>query len=99
MQSKSERPVEPKWSKLEHILVQVIQDLLIERLGEASDRDICKVFNNVVSITDSVKEVNVPISSKTEKTIIRKVKSIKEQAVLFRQFYLSQVTKNVTQNC
>ena len=99
MQSKSERPVEPKWSKLEHILVQVIQDLLIERLGEASDRDICKVFNNVVSIADSVKEVNVPISSKTEKTIIRKVKSIKEQAVLFRQFYLSQVTKNVTQNC
>ena len=51
------------------ILVQVIQDLLIERLGEASDRDICKVFNNVVSIADYVKEINVPISSKTEKSI------------------------------
>lgn len=81
------------------ILVQVIQDLLIERLGEASDRDICKVFNSVVSIADSVKEINVPISSKTEKSILGKVKSIKEQAVLFRQFYLSQVKKNVTRNC
>lgn len=59
------------------ILVQVIQDLLIERLGEASDRDTCKVLNNVVSIADSVKEINVPISSKTEKSIIGKVKSIK----------------------
>ena len=57
------------------------------------------MFNSVVSIADSVKEINVPISSRTEKSIIRKVKSIKEQAVLFRQFYLSQVTKNVTQNC
>jgi len=69
MQSKNERPLEPTWTKLEHILVQVIQYLLIERLGEASDRDICKVF----------KEIKVPISSKTEKSIIRKVKSSKSK--------------------
>ena len=47
MQRNDERPVEPKWTKLEHILVEVIEDLLIERLGEAADSDVCKVFNNI----------------------------------------------------
>ena len=98
MQGKDERPVEPKWPKLEHILVEVIQDLLIERQGEVADRDVCKVFNSIVSIADSAKEINVPISKKTEKSIKRKIKSIKEQAVLFRQFYLNQVTKNLSGN-
>ena len=98
MQIKDERPVEPKWTKLEHILVEVIQDLLIERQGEVAARDVCKVFNNIVSIADSAKEINVPICKKTEKSINRKIKSIKEQAVLFRQFYLNQVTKNLCSN-
>ena len=94
MKGNEERPVEPKWTKLEHILVEAIQDLLIERQGEVADRDVCKVFNNTGSIADSSKEINVPISKKTEKSINRKIKSVKEQAVLFRQFYLNQVVKN-----
>ena len=98
MQGKEERPVEPKRTKLEHILVEVIQDLLIERQGEAGDCDVCKVFNNIVSIAESAKEINVPISKKTEKSINRKIKSIKQQAVLFRQFYLNQVAKNLSDN-
>ena len=98
MQRNDERPVEPKWTKLEHILVEVIEDLLIERLGEAADSDVCKVFNNIVSIAHSAKEINVPISNKTERSITRKIKSIKDQAVLFRQFYLSQVAKNLSGN-
>lgn len=89
MQSKTERPVEPKGTKLEHILVQVIQDLLIERLGEASDCDICKVFNNVVSIADSVKEVNIPISSKTEKSINYQKSLIHQRASCTFQTVLS----------
>ena len=87
MQGNEERPVEPKWTKLEHILVEAIQDLLIERQAEVADRDVCKVFNNTGCIADSDKEINVPISKKTEKSINRKIKSIKEQAVLSRQFY------------
>ncbi|KAJ7373400.1 hypothetical protein OS493_012993 [Desmophyllum pertusum] len=98
MQSKEERPVEPKWTKLEHILVEVIVDLLIERVGEAADRDVCKVFNNIVSIADSAKEINVPVSNKAERSISRKIKSIKDQAVLFRQFYLRQVERNLSDN-
>ena len=98
MQGKEERPVEPKWTKLEHLLVEVIQDLLIERQGEAADHDVCKVFNNIVSIADSAKEINVPISSKTENSISRKIKSIKKEAVLFRQFYLNQVALNLSDN-
>ena len=98
IQRNEERPVEPKQTKLEHILVEVIEDLLIEGLGEAADSDVCKVFNNIVSIADSAKEINVPISNKTERSITRKIKSIKDQAVLFRQFYLSQVAKNLSEN-
>ena len=98
MQGKEERPVEPKWTKLEHILVEVILELLIEKQGEVADRDVCKVFNNTGSIADSAKEINVPISKKTEKSINRKIKTIKEQAVFSRQFYLNQVPKNLSDN-
>lgn len=93
MQGKEERLVEPKSRKLELLLLEVIQDLLTERQGEAAECDICKVFYNIVSIADSVS-----ISSKTEKSINRKIKSIKEQAVLFGQFYLNQVAKNLSDN-
>ena len=99
MQGNEERPVEPKWTKLEHILVEVIQDLLIERQGEVADRDVCKVFNNTGSIADSAKEINIPIYKKTEKSINRKITGkSKEQAVLFRQFFLNQVAKNLSDN-
>ena len=96
MQEKEESPVEPKWTKLEHILVEVIEDLPIEKQGEAADHDVCKVFNNIVSIAGSAQEINIPISSKSEKSISRKIKSIKDQAVLFRQFYLNQVANNLS---
>lgn len=39
--------MELKWIKLEYIFVEVIEDLLIERLGEVVDFDVCKVFNNI----------------------------------------------------
>ena len=97
MQEKEESPVEPKWTKLEHILVEVIEDLLIEKQGEAADHDVCKFFNNIVSIEDSAQEINIPISSKSEKSISRKIKSIKDQAVLLRQFYLNQVANNLSE--
>ena len=95
MQDKEESPVEPKWTKLEHILVEVIQDVLIEKQGEATDQSVCKVFNNIVSVANSAKEINIPISTKSEKSISKKMKSIKLQAVLFRQFYLNQVAENL----
>ena len=95
MQDKEESPVEPKWTKLEHILVEIIQDVLIEKQGEATDQSVCKVFNNIVSVANSAKEINIPISTKSEKSISKKMKSIKLQAVLFRQFYLNQVAENL----
>lgn len=96
MQSKDEKPVDPKWTKFEHIPVEVIVDMMIERVGEALDSDVYKMFNDIVSIVESAKEINVPISSKSEKSIRNEIANIKKHAILFRQFYIDQVERNLS---
>ena len=93
MQNKGETPVDPKWTKFEHILLEVVFDRLIERIGDATDEDVSKVFNSIASTAESVSEVSL-LSRKEEAAVIKKIKSIKQQAELFRQFYLNQVELN-----
>ena len=87
MQNKRETPVGPKF---EHILLEVIVDRVIQRIGDATDEDVSKVFNSIASIAESVCEVNLQTSSKEEAAVIKKRKTVKQQAQLFRQFYLRQ---------
>ena len=94
MQNKGETPVDPKWTKFEHILLEIVFDKLIERIGDATDENVRKVFNSIASTAESVSEVNLLISRKEEAAVIKKVKTIKQQAELFRQFYLNQVELN-----
>ena len=96
MQNKGETPVDPKWTKFEHILLEVIVDRVIQRIGDATDEDVCKVFNSIASIAKLVSEVNLQISRKEEAAVVKKIKTIKQQAELFRQFYLNQVEWNFT---
>lgn len=96
MQSKDEKPVDPKWTKFEHILVEAIVDMMIEHVGEALDSDVYKMFNDIISIVESAKEINVPISSKSEKSIRNEIANIKKHAILVRQFYIDQVERNLS---
>lgn len=52
------------------------------------------VFNSIASTAESVSEVNLLTSCREEAAVIKKIKSIKQQAELFRQFYLNQVELN-----
>ena len=94
MQTKGETPVDPKWTKFEHILLEIVFYRLIERIGDATDENVSKVFNSIASTAESISEVNLLISHKEEAAVIKKIKSIKQQAELFRQFYLNQVELN-----
>lgn len=95
MQIKKESLVEPKWTTLEHILIEVIVDLLIERLGEATDEKVCEVYKNIVSTAQAAEEMNVPISHHPVSAIKNKLAKNIQQAELFRQFYLKQVENNL----
>lgn len=51
MQNKGETLVDPKWTKFEHLL-EVVFDRLMERIGDATDENVSKVFNNIASTAD-----------------------------------------------
>ena len=97
MQSRNEALAKPTWTHLENILLEVIVDVLIERLGEATadNYNVCKVFNDIASITQSAREISVPVTRKTKAAIRKKIESVMQQAVLFRQFYMRQVESNM----
>ena len=89
-----EKPHSPKWSLLEKFLLQNMLDILITRGYTLDELDIPFLDDQLVDIIVKF-TIDLPLSKKSSRSVTKQMDFISKGSDLFRQIYLSQVSRNV----
>ena len=95
MISKGENPIQPSWNKFEYVLLETIIDYMAEKSMELDENIVCKIYNMMVQHAESTPaQLTIPVLKKSVASIRSMTKKLKQQVLLFREFYLKQVMIN-----